>query len=206
MSRIARTPQDMLVQLGKAEDGIAGEPAWPSPPAPSQASIAAARTELQTQVDLVAALEAQLSVARQDRDAKMVQATQAMQAVDETTDFLYGKTSAKKLNFGLEPIKTPSQGQGPPPKTPVILSLTDGPESGSIELDFTREEGATYELEWFTNSDMKPANRAGGTVSTTSRAMAPGLTPGQQYWVRVRAIRGSQKSGWSDPGTRIAGL
>ena len=42
-------------------------------------------------------------------------------------------------------------------------------------------------------------------VSSSEYEIA-GLTMGQQYWIRVRGIRGNEYGQWSDPATRVANL
>lgn len=39
-----------------------------------------------------------------------------------------------------------------------------------------------------------------------SEFTATGLTAGQQYWFRIRAVRGGSNGPWSDPATRIANI
>jgi hypothetical protein len=46
----------------------------------------------------------------------------------------------------------------------------------------------------------------GSATSTGSEYVISGLTPGQQYWMIVRAVRGSETGPWSDPATRVANV
>ncbi|MFN8139055.1 MAG: fibronectin type III domain-containing protein [Fimbriimonadales bacterium] len=42
------------------------------------------------------------------------------------------------------------------------------------------------------------------TSASTSDYVISGLTPGTQYWMRVRPVRGSEVAPWSDPATKVA--
>ncbi|MCX7045152.1 MAG: fibronectin type III domain-containing protein [Candidatus Sumerlaeota bacterium] len=44
------------------------------------------------------------------------------------------------------------------------------------------------------------------TTATSSEYEITGLTRGQQYWVRVRAVRAGQPGPWSDQATRVANI
>ena len=69
----------------------------------------------------------------------------------------------------------------------------------------TVDGASPYEAEWFTDAAMTPATRVGNITITQSEFTATGLTKGQQYWFRFRAIRVNQSGPWSDPATRVAG-
>lgn len=59
-------------------------------------------------------------------------------------------------------------------------------------------------VEWHTNAAMTA--RVGNRTVTESEITVAGLTPGTQYWFRVRAIQANNPGNWSDPATRIAPL
>ena len=44
----------------------------------------------------------------------------------------------------------------------------------------------------------------GALASTRRTALIPGLDPGAQIWLRVRALRGRKYGEWSETATRIA--
>ena len=44
------------------------------------------------------------------------------------------------------------------------------------------------------------------SLNSESRMEISELTLGHQYWIRVRAIRGTDSGSWSDPATRIANV
>jgi len=64
--------------------------------------------------------------------------------------------------------------------------------------------GASYEIKWFSNAPM--TQLVGSATSTASEYVQSGLTPGQQYWMIVRPVRGSETGPWSDPATRVANV
>ena len=46
----------------------------------------------------------------------------------------------------------------------------------------------------------------GSAAVSASEYEIAGLTMGQQYWIRIRSIRGKEYGAWSDPATRVANL
>jgi len=60
----------------------------------------------------------------------------------------------------------------------------------------------------FDNQSSKPAlvKMVGSATVTSSEYEITGLTRGNQYWVRVRAVRASMTGHWSDQATRVANI
>ena len=85
------------------------------------------------------------------------------------------------------------------------LSATEGDNEGEIDLQWDRVSGATaYGMQ----QSLDPNNPTNWTnlegVGKTSKTTVSGLTSGTKYWFRVRAKRGNESAGWSDPATKIA--
>ena len=78
------------------------------------------------------------------------------------------------------------------------------PTPNSILFDWESIVGASYEIKWFSNAPM--TQLVGSATSTASEYVISGLTPGQQYWMSVRPVRGSETGPWSDPATRVANV
>ena len=121
-----------------------------------------------------------------------------MKGIDEATDMLYGPSGAQKNNFGLTPKGAPIA----PLHRLTDIKTKDGLLPGSIFFDYENIEGATYEVQWFTDSAL--TQMVGSAVSTRSDFTITGLTSGTQYWMHVRPQRGGQTAAWSDPATRVA--
>ncbi len=78
------------------------------------------------------------------------------------------------------------------------------PTPNSILFDWESIVGASYEIKWFSNATM--TQLVGSATSTASEYVISGLTPGQQYWMIVRPVRGSETGPWTDPATRVANV
>lgn len=123
-----------------------------------------------------------------------------MTEVIRAATLLYGPDGAELNSFGVTPEGSPL----PPLAKLTNIVVSDGNLPGSILFDWESIEGATYEVQWATDSAFTAI--VGSATSTQSEYMIAGLTSGTQYWMRVRPIRGSQNAAWSDPATRVAPL
>jgi len=200
--RIPTKPTEVRDQLGEASKGIAGEPNWPTT-APNQIKVDAIQASLILAIDAVTALEAQLAIARTELHFRRDAGVKVMKNIDNVTDGLYGPDGDEKMNFGLPPKKTHGElhhlGQV------LITKVQDGVAPASIFVDWDPEEGArAYEVEWYTDPAM--TQKIGNAAVTQSQFEIGGLTPGQQYWIHVRAVRGDEFAQWSDVATRVANL
>lgn len=201
--RIATKPNDLRDQLMQAASGISGEPSWPLT-APTQAEANALIAGLFAGITLVNDLKSQLSQARADLHTKTDDGREIMKRIDEVTDGLYGSDNAKKNDYGLPPKKS-THGVQVPLEQVVITKVEDGTSPASIFIDFDSDAGASaYKVEWFSDSAMTAM--VGSAAVSSSEYEIAGLTIGQQYWIRVRSIRGQEYGTWSDPATRVANL
>jgi hypothetical protein len=83
-------------------------------------------------------------------------------------------------------------------------TITDGTHPASLFVDFDSADSAAYEVQWFSDA---PLTQMVGSATVTSRDYEiTGLTRGQQYWIRVRAVRAGQVGPWSDQATRVANI
>ena len=195
--RIKRKPTELRDQMIQAVAGINGEPGWPAS-APTKAAVQAAETALAAAITDADAKEAAWKVANQTRQTNVDACFALMQRIDQVTDGLYGPSGAQKANFGLTPKGAPI----PPLHKLVDIKILDGILPGSIKLDWENITGASYEVEWFTDSAL--TQKVGSATATSSEFTATALTPGTQYWMHVRPHRGGQTAEWSDPATRVA--
>ena len=201
--RIARKAIDLRDQLAQAGTGISGEANWPST-APTQVEVNLQISDLHTSINSIESLKAQLSQARSTLHSQVRNGQKTMKRIDEVTDGLYGSDSPKKENFGLPPKK--SSHDTPVPLSQVLITkIKAGTAPASIFVDWDTDAGAhAYELQWFTDAAL--TQQIGNVSITVSEYEIHGLTVGQQYWVRVRSLRGTDFGTWSDPATFMANL
>jgi len=196
--RIGNTAKALIEQLRKAKAAATAMGAgWPAS-APSVPEIDLALTELVTADGEALAAEAAVKVKRGGRRLKMTPAQGLMRRVDFATDMLFGRDSAQKLAFGVEPWGK----KGEEIKRLIRIVLDDGPIPGSIRADWEHIDGCTYEVRWFTDDALKET--VGMGVSTRSEYIVSWLAPGTQYWITIRPLRGGRLGPVSDPATRVA--
>ncbi len=197
--RISRNPERLRDQITMVPPAITGVGAqWPSA-APTTVAVTTSLTTLNTAINSVATLEAQLKVARQTLNTSVKGSVTVMKQIDAATDLLYTPAGAQKTNFGLPP-----KGVTPLPPLAKLTDLrtADGPKAGSIFFKWESIAGATYEVKWF--ADYKLNMLVGSDTVTRSELTVYGLTSGSQYWLVVRPVRGGQYGAWSDAATRVA--
>jgi len=201
--RIATKPNDLRDQLLQAASGIGGEANWPAT-APTQIEVNSQVTTLFTSITQIEDLKSQLSQARATLHAHVDTGGDLMKRVDEVTDGLYGSDSPKKNDYGLPPKKS-THGAAAPLGQVVIIKIDDGVAPASIFVDWDTDASAkAYQIEWFSDSAMTQS--IGNAAVSPSEHEIQGLVQGQQYWVRVRSVSGSENGQWSDPATRVANL
>ncbi len=201
--RIARKSTDLRDQLLQAATAIGSEPNWPAT-APMGEDVQAMGEDISASLTQVEDLKAQLSQARAALHSQCTEGGKTMKRIDEVTDGLYGSDSPEKNNYGLPPKKS-THGSAEPLGQVIITKVTDGTAPASIFVDWDSDSAATaYQIEWFSDSAMSQA--VGSAAVSVSEHEIQGLTLGQQYWVRVRSIKGNEYGQWSDPATRVANL
>lgn len=202
-SRIATKPSELRDQLVQAFAGIGGEPNWPST-APPATDVSTTLNALNTSITQIEYLKNQLSQARAALHAQIDTGVDLMKRVDEVTDGLYGSDSPMKNNFGLPPKKS-THGERIPLGQVLITKIEAGTAPASLYVDWDTDAGASaYQIEWFSDSAMTVT--IGSAAVSASEHEIQGLVIGQQYWVRVRSVRGNENGQWSDPATKVANL
>ncbi|MBC8481491.1 MAG: fibronectin type III domain-containing protein [Planctomycetes bacterium] len=201
--RIATKPSDVRDQITQAASGISNELNWPAT-APTEIEVDGLRGNLISCIAQVNDLKSQLAQARATLHAKVDACIAIMKRVDEVTDGLYGSDGAEKNNFGLPPKKS-TAGVAIPLSQVLITKIEAGTAPASLFVDWDTDAGArAYEMEWYTDSAM--TQRIGNVSTTVSEYEILGLIAGQQYWVRIRSLSGSEYGQWSDPATFMANL
>ena len=201
--RIPTKPNELRDQLLQASNAIGAEANWPAT-APTATEVQTLTGDLFTAINDVEKYKSQLAQARATLRSKRDAGVAVMKRIDEVTDGLYGPDGAKKNDFGLPPKKT-THGQSGPLEQIVITKITDGTSPASIFVDWDSEAGASaYQVEWYTDSGLTV--QVGNAAVSESEYEIAGLEAKQQYWIRIRAIRGSEFGPWSDPATRVANI
>lgn len=197
--RIKVKPTEVRDQLTQCIAGATAlGPAWPSH-APTIAAMTAARDDLAAAITQSDADEATWKVSAATKRTNATTSRGIVLEVDDVLTGLYTETGVEKNNFGIPPEGTPDE----PLHKLLELEVTDGPVPGSLRFDFESIEGASYEIQWSTVPTF--ATLVGSATSASaSEYIISGLTPGMQYWMRVRPLRGGQTEAWSDPATRVA--
>ncbi len=199
--RIKRRPDQSRDQLNTAAAGItAAGAAWTGPVTAGQVTAAAANTH--AALTAVKNAKAALKVLEQTLRTVGSEGIAIMKQIDSATDALYGPAGAEKANFDLRPKGVTS---GPAALDKLTDTRTfEDPTPNSIKFDWESIVGAIYELKWYSNAAL--TQLVGSATSTASEYVITGLTPGQQYWMIVRPVRGSETGPWSDPATRVANV
>ena len=174
-------------------------------------SIDAAKiTELETKRTTLGTKQTEAGMARDASEQKTAERDAARKDLEDTLTELANTVNSKSTDEAV------LQTSGfdvyiPGEKDPVELvqvqnlSATEGDDEGEIDLHWDRASGATaYGIQ----QSLDPNNPTNWTnlegVGKTSKTTITGLTSGTKYWFRVRAKRGNESAGWSDPATKVA--
>lgn len=199
-NRIKRTPEALRDQMNQTIIGITALGiTWPPPPAPTLAEVTAARDALSTSITDTATKEGAWKVAAQTKATNFDTAFAIESRVDDALTFKYGEGAAEKNNFGIAPEGSPIDAL----HKLINIVVKDGPNPGSLLFDWENIEGASYEIQWAAVSNFATLTGS-ATSASSSDYIISGLTPGNQYWMRVRPLRGADTAEWSDPATRVA--
>lgn len=198
-SRIKKDAAGLRDQLTQAIAGItAAGLTWPSS-APTVAEVTTARDNIDDSITDTDAKKDAWQVAGGLKGTRVDTGYGVMVRVVQGATLLHGPTSPALNNYGVPP-----EGADIEPLHKLIqIVFRDGPVPGSLFFDFENIEGCSYEVVWSTVSDFATITGS-ATASGASEYVIGGLTPGTQYWARVRPHRGSQTAEWSDPATRVA--
>jgi len=201
MRRLQRTQFYVWEQINQAARGIAMEAGWPS--TPTHAEVQALADKLDADIKAVGTAESSLKVLRAQLGTDYKAALAMLRRIDNITDSLYGRSGAKKLQYGLRPIDEVKNSAGPVPQV-TGLTLADGLGPGSLVAKWKSVKRAAYDIQWFGSAAMDQL--MGSAVSTRATVDILGLAPGTQIWLRVRALRAGKLGEWSEVATRIANV
>ena len=167
-------------------------------------------TELDTKLTALDTKQTEAGMARDASEQKTAERDTAREDLENTLTELVNFVNSKSTDEAILQtsgfdVYIPSE------KVPVELvqvqnlSATEGDNDGEIDLQWDRVSGATaYGMQ----QSLDPNNPTNWTnlegVGKTSKTTVSGLTSGTKYWFRVRAKRGNESAGWSDPATKVA--
>ncbi len=202
MRRVKSKRWDLQAQIANAARGIAGEAAWPAA-APTEAEVQALADRFEATIVEVERQEQNLKIQQEVARQELAEVVAMLRRIDFITTGLYGRDGAQKSSFGLRPIDIKPSSSGPVPQV-AGLRLSDGLSGGSIQVVWKPVRRAAFEVQWFDSAGL---DRLMGSAATTrAELLIPGLVPGTQIWVRVRALRAGKYGDWSETGTRIANV
>ncbi len=117
-------------------------------------------------------------------------------------DRVSGGDATKILTSGFEVRATPSPVGAM--TAPLHLTSSMGDMSGEIDLQWDPVKGAkSYIVECRTHG-ATPGSWTQAKICTSSRISVTGLTPGQEYAFRVRAVGSAGEGPWSDETVKMA--
>lgn len=90
----------------------------------------------------------------------------------------------------------------PPLTKPEIVKITDGLNTGELEITIAAVKGARYMYQ-YTKDPLTDANEWAGQSSTQSKSFFGDLESGKKYWCRVIAYGINDQAVYSDPVCRV---
>ena len=192
----AKLDTDLIAFTKKVTTLMTGNTQYPSP-SPTLAVITTAVDDFETKVH-DALNGGKIAIAA--RNAARVELLSLMRQLASYVQGNCGADLLLLLTSGFEAVRAPSKaGILPAPRNPS-LSLTD--KSGELLFKFDRVVNAA-------NYTIETATSAAGPwtewdISSTSRVVIDGLTPGQTYWARARANGTAGPSDWTVPTSSMA--
>ena len=193
---------DFQAKAGHVIACLTNNPHFPEPwpePVPSLALLNAA---YQAYLDAYHASLTHDSLKRMQRDAARATLTDLLRQVAGYLELVAHLDTAKLATTGFDLRKDIVRGvhSGTLP-APVDFTATHGPKSGTALLHVARLAGAKlYEVQVAQGDPSVEANwKTVAKSSVSSHILIEGLTPGQMYWFRIRAIGSGGDGEWTDP-------
>jgi hypothetical protein len=180
--------------------GLSDNAAVFTTPNPPVANITTLRSNIVAKTNEIEAAQDGLASLFQERAVLIEQLDTALSQEAAYVQNVTAGDAAKIALSGFEVRSAPSP-VGPLP-APKDLHSNYGSAEGSVECQWDRVRGAqAYFVECGQDSD-GPWNQV--YAGTATHCAAAGLTPGSQYWFRVRALGTAGLGPWSDPSSKRA--
>lgn len=164
-------------------------------PSPPLADITTKNTTFNTKMQTIATLEAQLRTAYSEKEDARAELEQELTYLANYVEGAAKGDAAKIESAGMQ-VRSGTTPVGTP-EAPTGLTATFGDFDGEIDLSWEPVKGAaTYEVDFRLHNGTAEWARAKST--TSSRTTVGGMTSGQQYAFRVRAVGSAGPGPWSD--------
>jgi hypothetical protein len=188
----------LIIQTDKIIGNMTGNAAYPTP-TPSLASVQTASTAFQNAL-AEAADGGKMKTA--EKNAARVVLVDKLRALSLYVQMNCENDLATLLSSGYDATKPPTPvGILPAPEG---VTLTQGKMSGALDLQGAPvSRAAGYEGQ-ITQNLGSTSDWTGVGIFTAARMTAQGLSPGTNYWGRMRAIGSAGPGAWSDPVPAIA--
>jgi hypothetical protein len=174
---------------------ITGNPLYPTP-LPALAAITTAVDAFELAVQEASGRD-KLAIAT--RNARRVE---LLSLVRQLAAYVQNKCDADLVNLissGFDAVRAPSPVGVPPPPANQRLGLTN--KSGELVLRFDKVPNANnYSVQTALDDNGPWTDQP---VSSSTRVLLTGLTPGKAYWARAAANGSQGSSGWGGPATAI---
>lgn len=196
-----KTEQELIDFVETVDTKMTGNANFPTP-VPSQADFKAPAALLSDKLAEIAQIEATLREARSALKALRAAVEEVLKERAGYVDDVADGDETKILGAG---FKVRSTNTTPTmPSAPQGLSVTRGDDEGEMDLQWEPVPNArTYVVEMRIHATPENAWTQ-AELPTKSRTSLNGLTPGQRYEFRVRAVGAAGMSGWSDVVLRMA--
>ena len=173
-------------------------------PAPNPLAIAFASTltsyETALSASTAATQAAQTATSAKDDKRALLEASLNIRAKSVENDSLGDETKILSSGFSLRAASDPIG----PMAQPQNFRATSGDLTGEIDLQCDAVRGAkSYVVECRTHG-ATPGAWAQAKIVTKSRTTVGGLTPGQEYAFRIRAVGTAGEGPWSDEAVKMA--
>lgn len=193
---------DLLTKSALIITSLTGNPAFPEPwpaQAPSLAQLGQYRDDFASAYQ---ASQTHDSVKIARRNAVRQVLEEQLKHLAHYLEFVAHRNPDALANTGFDQRRDPVRGaHATILPAPSHVRIDQSPLVGCLDLHADKVAGArSYEVEITQGDPMVETNWKHALTTATDRNIhLTGLTPGQAYWLRLRAISTDHPGAWSDP-------